>query len=107
MPKRETHLGAARQHGRVAVTELRHMTADAALYWVLSHRGRVAQFRRAVKGTGAERALQQLLARIKSEATALPRRRPRKAARKSTRTARSRRASVARYFSALTPFPPI
>jgi len=102
MRKRETHLGAARKHGRVALTELRHMTADSALYWVLSHKARVAQFRRAVKGTRAEKALEQLLARLRAEATPLPRRRPaRKVARARRRT---RRASVGRFF-APPPFP--
>ena len=44
--KSETHLGAARRHGRKALGELRRMTADSALYWVLAHRSRVAQFKR-------------------------------------------------------------
>ena len=48
MSKRESHLGAARKHGRKAIAELRQMTADSALYWVLSHRRRVAEFRRLV-----------------------------------------------------------
>ena len=101
MPKRETHLGAARKHGRVALTELRHMTADSALYWVLAHRARVAQFRRAVKGTRIETALDQLLARLRTEATKLPRRRARKAVRTRRRT---RRADAGRFF-APPPFP--
>ena len=73
MPKRESHLGAARAHGRRALSELRHMTADSALYWVLSHRSRVAQFRRAVRGTRAARPFEQLLKRVREQATALPR----------------------------------
>lgn len=101
MPKRETHLGAARKHGRLALGELRHMTADSALYWVLSHRTRVAQFRRAVKGTRAEKALDQLLTRLRAEATKLPRRRPRKVARVRRR---ARRVNVGRFF-APPPFP--
>lgn len=101
MPKRETHLGAARKHGRIAMSELRHMTADSALYWVLSHRARVAQFRRAVKGTRAEKALDQLLIRLRAEATPLARRRPRKVTRARRR---SRRANVGRFF-APPPFP--
>ena len=100
MPKRKTHLGAARKHGRAALTQLRHMTADSALYWVLSHRTRVAQFRRTVKGTRVEKALDQLLHRIRNEATPLPRPR-RKAVR---RARRHRRVSVARFF-APTAFP--
>ena len=101
MPKRKTHLGAARKHGRAALTQLRHMTADSALYWVLSHRTRVAQFRRTVKGTRVEKALDLLLQRIRSEATPLPRPRRRKAVR---RARRYRRASVGRFF-APTAFP--
>jgi len=100
MPKRETHLGAARKHGRIALAELRHMTADSTLYWVLSHRARVAQFRRAVKGTRAEKVLDQLLARLRTEATPLPRRR-RKVVRARRRT---RRVNVGRFF-APPPFP--
>jgi hypothetical protein len=73
MPKRETHLGAARAHGRRAFNELRHMTADSALHWILSHRGRVAQFRRAVRGTRAARPFEQLLKQVREQATALPR----------------------------------
>lgn len=93
MPKRETHLAAARKHGRTALAELRHMTADSALYWVLSHRGRVAQFRRAVKGTRVEKALDQLLARLRAEATPLPRRAPKRKARRARRRRRALPAS--------------
>ena len=93
MPKRKTHLGAARKHGRAALTQLRYMTADSALYWVLSHRSRVAQFRRAVKGTPVEQALDQLLHRIRNEATPLPRPRRRKAVR---RARRHRRVNIAK-----------
>jgi hypothetical protein len=96
MPKRESHLAAARTHGRVAFTELRHMTADAALYWVLSHRTRVAQFRRAVKGTPAAKALDQMLARLRAEATELPRR---TAKRKPRRARRHARVSIARFLA--------
>ena len=90
MSKRKTHLGAARQHGRKAISELRHMTADSALYWVLAHRGRVAGFRRAVKGTRAARPFDKLLVLIREQASALPRPVPRK--RKAVR-ARRRRAA--------------
>jgi hypothetical protein len=96
MPKRESHLGAARKHGRVALRELRRMTADSTLYWVLSHRSRVAQFRRAIKGTRAEKALDQLLVRLRAEATALPRRAPK---RKARRARRRRRAPMTRYLA--------
>jgi hypothetical protein len=101
MSKRESHLGAARKHGRVALNELRHMTADSALYWVLSHRTRVAQFRRSVRGTRAEKVLDQLLQRLRAEATPLPRRRKRKVVRARRR---SRRVGVGRFF-APPPFP--
>lgn len=96
MPKRESHLGAARKHGRAAFRELRRMTADSTLYWVLSHRSRVAQFRRTIKGTRAEKALDQLLARLRAEATALPRRAPK---RKARRAQRRRRAPMTRYLA--------
>lgn len=96
MRKRETHLGAARKHGRTALAELRHMTADSALYWVLSHRARVAQFRRTIKGTRAEKALDQLIARIRAEATPLPRRAPK---RKAARARRRRRMPATRYLA--------
>ena len=86
MSQRKTHLGAARQHGRRAITELRHMTADSALYWVLSHQSRVAQFRRAVRGTRAAKPFDQLLTLIREEATALKRATPRK--RKGTQARR-------------------
>jgi hypothetical protein len=96
MSKRETHLGAARKHGRVALRQLRQMTADSTLYWVLSHRTRVAQFRRAIKGTRAEKALDQLLARIRAEATPLPRRAPK---RKVQRARRRRRIPTSRFLA--------
>lgn len=89
MPKPESHLGAARAHGRRALNELRHMTADSALYWILSHRGRVAQFRRAVRGTRAARQFEQLLQQVREQATALPRPVARK--RKATRRRSVRR----------------
>ena len=95
MSKRETHLGAARKHGRVALTELRRMTADSALYWVLSHRTRVAQFRRALKGTRARQAFDQLLQRLRTEATPLPRRRKHKV----VRARRRRRAPIGRFLA--------
>lgn len=96
MPKRKSHLGAARSHGRRAMTELRHMTADSALYWVLAHKDRVAKFRRAVKGTGAAKPLDRLLTLIREEASALPRATPRKrkAVRKGIPARRRRRGTV-------------
>lgn len=104
MSKRKTHLGAARKHGRAALNQLRHMTADSALYWVLSHRTRVAQFRRTVKGTRVEKALDLLLQRIRSEATPLPRSRPRRRKATRTRARRRQRMNIGRYF-APTVFP--
>ncbi len=101
MPSRKNHLDAARSHGRKAVNELRHMTADSALFWVLANRGRVAQFRRAVKGTQAAKPLKQLLRLIRDEASALPRpvARKRKAVRAAVRARRRRPVSVSRYFA--------
>ena len=90
MSKRNSHLGAARVHGRRAVTELRRMTADSALFWVLAHKDRVAKFRRAVKGTRAARPFDKLLTLIRDEATPLARPAPRK--RKATRVRHRRTA---------------
>jgi hypothetical protein len=92
MARRETHLKAAKKHGRKAVAELRHMTADSALHWVLSHKSRVAQFRRAVKGTRAQRPLDRLLALIREEATATPKRRARPAPRRARKRKPARAA---------------
>jgi len=92
MSKRETHLGAARIHGRKAINELRHMTADSALYWVLAHKSRVAGFRRAVKGTRAAKPFDKLLAMVRKEASALPRPAPRK-----RKAVRSRRRGTRRF----------
>jgi len=92
MSKPKSHLGAARVHGRKAVTELRHMTADSALYWVLSHKDRVAKFRRAVAGTRAAKPFDQLLTIIRDEATPLPRPAPRK--RRAVRARRQRAATL-------------
>ncbi len=97
MSKRKTHLGAARQHGRKAITELRHMTADSALYWVLAHRGRVAGFRRAVKGTRAAKPFDRLLVLIRKEASALPRPVARK--RKPVRARSRRPVPMTRYLA--------
>lgn len=95
MPKGKTHLTAARRHGKRAITELRHMSADSALYWVLGHKTRVAQFRRAIKGTAAARPFERLLTLIRAEATPLQRApRRRKAA---GRPARRRRATRRRF----------
>lgn len=94
MSKRKTHLGAARAHGRRAIAELRHMTADSALYWVLAHKDRVAQFRRSVRGTRAARPLEKLLTAIRAEATALP---PRPAPRKRKVVRARRRRRLARF----------
>lgn len=88
----KTHLGAARRHGHRAVRELRRMTADSALHWVLAHRARIAQFRRAVRGTQAAKPVDQLLALIRKEASALPRPAPRK--RKAARPRRARRSRM-------------
>lgn len=88
MPRTDTHLGAAKRHGRKAVAELRHMTADSALYWVLAHKTRVAQFRRAVKGTRAAKPFDQLLAMIRDQATPIARPAPRR--RKAVRRRRTR-----------------
>ena len=100
MPRKtETHLGAAKRHGRKAFTELRRMTADSALYWVLAHRSRVAQFKRAIAGTRAEVPFKRLLDAIRGEASALERPTPRR--RKATRTRRRRQA---RRVAALPPF---
>lgn len=78
MSKRKSHLAAAQVHGRRAVSELRHMTADSALYWVLSHKDRIAKFRRSVKGTRVAKPFDKLLTIIRSEATPLARPAPRK-----------------------------
>lgn len=95
MAKRENHLGAARRHGQKAFAELRHMTADSALYWVLSHRSRVAGFRRAVKGTRAAKPFEQLLHVIRQEATALPR--PASPKRKTIRARRRHKTPLSRF----------
>lgn len=90
--KRKTHLNAAQGHGRKALGELRRMTADSALHWVLSHRTRVAQFRRAVAGTAAQKPLAELLELIRREASELkrPARPVRHARRRHRAAARSR-----------------
>ena len=91
MPRKtETHLGAARRHGRKALGELRRMTADSALYWVLAHRSRVAQFKRSIAGTRAEVPFKRLLEAIRVEASTLKRPAPRR--RKATRVRRRQRA---------------
>jgi hypothetical protein len=89
MSTRKSHLGAAQVHGRKAIRELRHMTADSALFWVLSHKDRVAKFRRSVAGTRAAKPFDQLLALIRKEATALKRPAPRR--RNAVRARRTRR----------------
>lgn len=80
MTSKKTRLDAAKRHGTRALSELRHLSADAALYWVLSHKARVAQFRRSVRGTPAESVVERLLGYIKDESTVLdaPRRRARR-----------------------------
>lgn len=88
MSKRETHLGAAKKHGRRAVTELRRMTADSALHWVLAHKSRVAQFRRSIKSSRAAKPFDQLLALVRHEASALSRPARRKPKRKHVRVQR-------------------
>jgi hypothetical protein len=97
MPTRKNHLDAARVHGRKAVNELRHMTADSALFWVLANRGRVAQFRRSVKGTRAAKPFDKLLLLIRKEASALPRPVARK--RKAVRARRRRPVPLTRYLA--------
>lgn len=94
MTKTNARLAAAKQHGKRAVAELRHMTADTALHWVMSHKGRVAQFRRTLKGTGAARPFDKLLALMRTEATpvAVKHRAVRKVRR--TRTARRTRTEI-------------
>jgi len=92
MSRTESHLGAAQRHGRRAIAELRHMTADSALYWVLAHRGRVAQFRRAIEGTPAAEPFGRLLKAIRIEASELPRPAPRR------KPARPRQRRAARPF---------
>lgn len=93
--KRQTHLTAARRHGRQALAELRHMTADSALYWVLGHKDRVTQFKRAIKGTRAAKPFETLLTRIRGEATALARPARRRVAKR--RRMRTRRSVMPRY----------
>lgn len=91
MPRKtESHLGAARRHGQKAISELRHMTADSALYWVLAHRSRVAQFKRSIAGTRAEKPFKRLLEAIRAEASTLER--PTRRRRKATRVRRRRQA---------------
>jgi len=90
--KRQTHLAAARVHGRRAASELRRAAADSALHWVLGHKDRIAKFRRAVKGTRAERPFNTLMETIRDEATALPRR-----AAPKRKPHRSRRRKVAKF----------
>lgn len=48
------------------------MAADSALHWVLSHRARLAQLRRAVAGTRAAAALDALIDEIRSSSSRLP-----------------------------------
>ena len=91
--KRQTHLAAARVHGRRAAFEMRRAAADAALYWVLGHKDRIAKFRRAVKGTRGERTFNTLLDAIREEATSLRRRAAPK--RKLHRSRRRRTAKFA------------
>jgi len=76
--KRQTHLTAARAHGLKAASELRRAAADSALFWVLGHKNRIAQFRRAVKGTRAERPIETLLDAIREGATPLRHRAPKR-----------------------------
>lgn len=104
MAIRRARLAAARRHGRRALTEIRHLSADAALHWVLSHRTRVARFRRAVSGTRAAPVLDALLAAIHAEATALARPRPRRR-RVARRPGRVRRARTPRWLEALAAHP--
>jgi hypothetical protein len=52
------------------ITELRHKAADAALHWVLAHDDRVKSFKRSVKNTPIEKAVDGLLKLLRSEARA-------------------------------------
>jgi hypothetical protein len=93
---RKTHLAAARGHGRRAVKELRHAAADSALHWILSHKGRVAQFRRAVKGTRAAKAVDTLLQQIREDATRIRSKGTGSRRRAATRRSAARRRAAAR-----------
>ena len=90
MSSRKTHLGAARQHGHKALLELRKLTADSALHWILSHQRRISQFRRAIKGTRAQAPFAQFLAGVRHEATVLPARKskPKPGKRRAMRSSR-------------------
>lgn len=96
MSTRNPRLAAARRHGERALSELRHLSADAALYWVLSHRTRVAQLRKAVKGTRAAPAFDALLAAIREESSAVKPARAKRAAPVRHRAAARRRTARTR-----------
>lgn len=51
---------------RKQIETLRSKAAAAALQWVISHQGRVDAFRASVKGTPVEKALDNLIAILKS-----------------------------------------
>lgn len=64
----QTRLNTAKTKSSKAIRELRQKAADAALRWVMSHQGRVAAFRRSVKDTPIEKAVDALLQLIRTEA---------------------------------------
>lgn len=88
---RKNHLDAARLHRNRALTELRRLAADSALYWILSHRERVSKFRRAIRNTRAAAPFQRVLAEIRKEATALPK--PARKVRKAHKRRSARRST--------------
>ena len=96
MSKVQSHLKAAKTHSGKAVAELREAIAISALDWVTSHRSRIAAFRRKIKGTSLETALDAVLDEIKAESGTKPAARRTTTPRKTTatrRTTRTRRAA--------------
>ncbi|MGQ0587363.1 MAG: hypothetical protein ACT4PK_09195 [Gammaproteobacteria bacterium] len=77
------------------------MTADSALYWVLAHRDRIAQFKRSIAGTRAAAPFKQLLQLIRTEASQLERPAPRRRQRKTAGRVRRQRR---RFAPVLQPF---
>jgi hypothetical protein len=75
--------GARGQHALKAVT---HNAAVAAFQWVTEHEGRVTAFRKSIRGTPVEKAVNAALRKVKKQATAPvdgARRRRRKTAKKA------------------------
>lgn len=81
---------AVEQSGR-KLTELRQKAADAALQWVLSHDDRMKSFRRSVKDTPIEKALDGVLKVLRTEARSG---KPRRAATKRRAPARKTAAKA-------------